>query len=932
MNRSINRRLLLVALIVVVLTGCDAFNKTAEEYLSASRAYYEKGEYTASLIEIKNAIQQSPFNPEVRLLSARIYLKLGKGGDAAIQLAKAASLGADGKQVIPLQAHVLFQQHKFKELLDLEIPDNLDAAQLSDIYAYQGFAAAELKDQATADRLYQQSLELNANSRLAYRGIALLYTAQRKYQEALELIGKLLDKQPDDSETWSLQGDTYMANQQYDLAYKSYTNAAELDSEHRYPFLAKRALTCLSSGDLDCAEKDLAELENNVPGYYMTAYINGLLAVKQQRWKDAESALSGALAINPELTPAYYFSGLSQFQQQQYGPAITRLTTFVARKPKSENGRHLLSLAQMKAGHLESARATLQPVIEQGHPASPILYLLGQIEYGLGNIPDSIRYFKQLSRRHPESALVHAQLGRKLLASGNMTAGQKELATAINIAPDLFEAGQASVLAFLESKQFEKAQALIDKMQVDPENKAALLNLQGLLFLQKGEMKKAAHEFSQALKSSPGDPAASHYLAGLRLQQNDYQGAIHYYQNVLKIHPDNIPTHLKLATLNLKQGDELKAEQRLLELIKKQPQALGPRIMLAKYYLQNSRVDSVMDLLDPVADLYSEDPRLLTLKAESLLASGLTGSAKREAQILVSKMPDSADAQWLLARTAIADRDKLQGEQALKQTLLLKPDHIPAQVVQIKLLVEDRQFEQAEERLQKLLNQAPGDPRVGSIAAWLALVTEDYEQALSLYSKVYSISATSSNALGLAQAQWKVGRHQESVNTLRDWTMRHPDDVKAQFRLAIMYQMMGLDGDASARFARVLQFEPDNVVALNNLAWLLRNEDSAKALQYIEKAAELEPDNASVFDTLGVVLLQQGNTTRALRVLRRAFKTHPGHPAIQYHLALALYRNNKPEQAIDILEQLLGSFSEFNDKSQAQKLLNKLKISSEVLG
>ena len=921
---------LMILLLPFFMAACNLLDKTAEEYLAASQNYYDKSEYSSSLIEIKNAIQQNPASSEIRQFAAKVYLKLGKGNEAAIQLTKALSLGANQGELMPLQAHAWFKQRQYKQVQALQIPAGLSKDEQSNILVYQGFASAELKENNLAAEFYQQSLIFKPDNRLAQRGVALLFASQGKYDEALKMIRELIKKQPQDSELLGLQGDISVSAKQYDNAYASYTKAIEHEKGSQYPYLAKRVLVCLSMDDIDCSVRDLTELENNVPDYYMTEYSKGLLAVKQKRWKDAQTALSSALSNNSELAPAYYFSGLSHYQQQQYGPAVTQLSAFVARQPDSVNGRHLLSRAQLKEGHLESAKTTLQPIINGGKIDSSVMFLLGQIEYSLGNIPESIHYFKLLSDRHPESAHAHTQLGLKLMASGDKPGAQDELAIAIDIAPDLLEAGQASVLAYLDSKEFAKAQALIDKMQVNSENNASLLNLQGVLYMQKREYKQAAQFFKQALVHSPGDPTASHNLTRLLLQQGKYQDVSQIYNNVIDLHPHHVPTHLKLAELDLSRGNDIKAEQRLLDLMAQLPEALGPRLMLAKYYLISGRVDSVKNVLEPVEKLYPTDQRLLTLSIESLLAGGRFGQAKHEAQILVSQLPDSVDAHWLLARAAIADRDAIKADQALKQTLLLAPEHIPAQVVQIKLFSESKQFDKATDALNRLMSHSAGDPRVGSVAAWMAFEKGDYNKAVSLYAKVFSTTTSSANALGLSQALWHTGQHEKAITTLQDWTLKNPDDMKAQFRLALIYQQTGLEGEASARFSRVLQFEPDNVIALNNLAWLMRNENSTRALEYIERATQLAPENGPVFDTLGVVLLLQGKISRALRVLERAANSHQENPAIHYHLAIALHRNNKTSEAIGVLETLLVSFAEFNDRPEAQMLLRKLKTFSAV--
>ena len=542
---------------------------------------------------------------------------------------------------------------------------------------------------------------------------------------------------------------------------------------------------------------------------------------------------------------------------------------------------------------------------------------MGKIEYSLGNISQSIAHFKKRSELQPESAIAHAQLGMKLLASGDKSGGLSELGIAIELAPDLQQAGQVAVLEYIDSRQFVKAQALIHKMQDVRPGSTEILNLQALLHMHKGEPKLANKFFSQALKKTPGDPTASLNFARLSLNQSNVEKAIQLYQDVLKYNPQHIPTHLKLAEFDLKFGNDIKAEQRLLGLIARKTDALAPRLMLAQYYLVSGRVDALTEVLEPVSQLYPKDQRLLKLSAEGSLVRGVVAQAKFAAVALVDLAPDSADAHWLLARVAFAENNKRLGKAQLKKTLHLEPDHIPAQIVRIKILAENKQKQQAIAELQRLNQQAPGDARVISVAGWMAMDAGDFNQSISLYRQAFSISATSANVLDLAKAQWQAGLHEDAVSTLEDWTKKHPEDVTAQFNLAMSFQQMGLDRDATARFTRVLQFEPDNVVALNNLAWLLRNENSITALQSIEKAIALEPGSASLLDTLGMVLLHKGDILRALRVFQRATKAHPDSAVMQYHLALTLHKNNELKQAIKILKRLIAQFPEFKGQTKS---------------
>jgi hypothetical protein len=51
----------------------------------------------------------------------------------------------------------------------------------------------------------------------------------------------------------------------------------------------------------------------------------------------------------------------------------------------------------------------------------------------------------------------------------------------------------------------------------------------------------------------------------------------------------------------------------------------------------------------------------------------------------------------------------------------------------------------------------------------------------------------------------------------------------------------------------------------------------------------------------------------------------PGNPDSQYHVAVALSRAGRAEDARALLEQLLASGAPFKGRNDAQKLLEKLK-------
>jgi predicted Zn-dependent protease len=115
--------------------------------------------------------------------------------------------------------------------------------------------------------------------------------------------------------------------------------------------------------------------------------------------------------------------------------------------------------------------------------------------------------------------------------------------------------------------------------------------------------------------------------------------------------------------------------------------------------------------------------------------------------------------------------------------------------------------------------------------------------------------------------------------------------------------------------------QPGNVIALNNLASLLREVDPAQALSYAERAYELAP-HPHIADTLGVILLHRGETERALAVLREAAVKSPTQPTINYHFAQALAQSGRKDEARTVLKRI--SRIDFPERPEADALLSQL--------
>ena len=185
-------------------------------------------------------------------------------------------------------------------------------------------------------------------------------------------------------------------------------------------------------------------------------------------------------------------------------------------------------------------------------------------------------------------------------------------------------------------------------------------------------------------------------------------------------------------------------------------------------------------------------------------------------------------------------------------------------------------------------------------------------------------------AVGLARLYAAGGDHGKAEALLATRVKAHPDDLALRRALADIYLLNKNYDAAAAEETRFLATRPDDVIALNNLAWITQQRgDLAKARELAEKAVAAAPPAAPatglVKDTLGWVMLAQGDIQGALPQLEAASAAQPGNPEIQYHVAVALQRAGRASDARAVLEKLLSSDASFASKAEAEKLLDELK-------
>ena len=321
------------------------------------------------------------------------------------------------------------------------------------------------------------------------------------------------------------------------------------------------------------------------------------------------------------------------------------------------------------------------------------------------------------------------------------------------------------------------------------------------------------------------------------------------------------------------------------------------------------------------------DPRLLELVARAQLALGQNAEAAKTLETLTEVRPELLEARLYAAQAQAAINQIDRAIEHLDEALQIEPEHTRARMALSKLLIKKGQLERARKEIDILKTASPDDPEVLDQEAVLVYLEGDRKQAVEIYRQAFELSPDTNRVIALSQAELRSGQMAEAHSNLKAWVDEHPQDTAARRELAKLYESVHDIDAAEEQYARLAQELPEDASILNNYAWVAwKKGNTAQALKTAERAHALSPDSPEIQDTLGAILVDNGDYTRALELLQSSSSQLPDNPTIKYHLAQAHLGVNNRKEGLRALREALESNRQFQERAAAERLLRSLEF------
>ena len=857
----------LIATACFTLFACGG--KSVEEHISKAQQYIASGDNNTAIIELKSAIQSDPKNAEARFLLGKMYMQSNEFASAEKELTRARDLGYSAAEVIPLLSQACQRNQTVVGLSTLDtsaVSDNATAKAQVSFYKLQSFV--ELDKKPEAYQLIEEIKTLDTDS--IYKDLALVYTTildndavgaelqlknirkeaptnrdlldmlarlyivQNKRVEAVEVLGEYIKQSPDDLETLF-----------------SYTGLL------------------IEVGEMEEAQIHAQKLLKISPSNPLLNQMQAVILASQDDHPGAFAAAEKSISLGNANPVARLTAGYSAFQVNDFINANKHLSLIAANLPNDHPGLKMLAASQLQLGLSLQAIQVLARV-DKDSSNNPQLY--SKLGYEL--IQDGyIDEAKALIAKTESMSNTNQDLTRIgiLKLSVNDLDGILDLEKAAKGAPDNVSTQVILATAYLANRDYAKALTLSTTWQqlMPDEPKAYVLEAEAAVAT--SDYARAQVALEKALQLASDDPISNMSLVRILARQKDYLAALERTKKVLALKPAFEPALMMYYVLKKEMDPEQKEVNDIVTYLDKGiAEEPTPAMYILKAIILNSegQYDKALNVLAQPKAIDLNSNGYWQTKGQALVASDKVNSAQDHYTKWLEAFPNSYDA--VIGRLVVHDvkSEFSEGLALIKSKPMLR-EQLPIKIMELQFLAQTNETRSARNLYNTFRNDIKALPDVEAINAILLIQESNPKAAVKPAQIAYDTRANRHNLLTLLKALDGANRPAEALVLLNKHVAAKPNDAVASLLLAER-SMKSTPQKSITIYTKIVSQQPNNFVALNNLAYLLYEQDEfAKAEVYAKQAMAIQPSKAAVVDTLAQIFNAQEQYDEALSLYNR---------------------------------------------------------------
>jgi cellulose synthase operon protein C len=605
---------------------------------------------------------------------------------------------------------------------------------------------------------------------------------------------------------------------------------------------------------------------------YARHLIKARLFAKEKNYTAAKLEYELAFNATDGYTPyasleVLEFTNQMNLEENKLADAYSNTAKFLELHPENKEARLSLARLAFRTGDIDRAFESIREILKRDADYFPARMLLTEVRSKQGRLDLAEEQLRYLYKVYPDSLATLLPMAENMLRQGRVPEAREFIQAALTDHPGNNNAKILLLDSYLMDGRVDSAQNILDAWLKS--DSTLILPIR----LRKAQIQAMAGRFE----------AAESTLAPY-----------------LEEREENVPTFMEMALVHAKQGRYDSAVANYLTAEELAPAKAG-KAMLLRAYL-NLKAGSPAKALETLKTLNIQikEGEVISLLAVSLVALGQEGkleqfqqelpdTLKPRIKALVDAMPSDKEyiGQWALVNYYSMLRQPQYAAGAIEELYKKWPKNKMALTLWSTQLAASRKYAEAA----KILEQIPD---------------RNFPQEVTLVG-LYVRARQDSKVLPLAERLLRENPKTRGINLfLGDYWMSHGSKAKS---VGYMEAEIALD--------------PDNVVALNNLAWEygIVQGNLEKAKPFLEKLKSKKALDPRILDTIGWVLFKNGQGQDAEGYFLTALNLVPDHPSFQFHYAKVLEQLGKRAESRKYLEAALASKLPFEERKEAESLL-----------
>jgi len=898
-----------------------AADQDAQSYVKDANKLLAKGDAKGAEIQLRNALRSDPDNPDIHIELAKVYLRLGNFASAEAEEREAGHDGGDDDEVAPLLAQTMLLENKMSQLLEQISPGTRTPRAEATVRLSLGLAHLALREYSQAEPLLADAVRLDPDSWRAKLALARLDMLKGDAAEAKRQIAEAAAKYPDIPDVLRLQGEMLRSSGDTAGALAIFDKILAKQPQD-LSTLNSRANILISEGKLDDAQRDVDRALSVSPNNIAAIYLDALLMAKKGSLDKADDLLTKLSPAFTNLPSGYFLQATVKYALGQYEQAEASLGKYLARYPNQPAATRLLATIALRKNDRDTAISLLKPVTDANPSDVASVNLLARAYVAAGKKDEAVKLYEAAASAKPDDQMTQTSAALMQMRFGDANEGLADLEKIAGTDAGADIATPLLVLGDLQSGNLDKAAATAEAMVKRKPDDAVAQNLLGSVRVAQDKLPEAEAIFSGLIKSDPNFLAARRNLARVYLRMNRFDDSRKTWLDLLQRNSGDEDAVMGLADLAVAQQDVKGAVDWLTKARAAAPKDLVPGLRLAQLYMEQKDWQNAIQVAHEVEVQFPFNPRATDLAATARLEAGDKAGAAEEFSALTGHYTTSAPLFERYAYYQLAAGDKDGARASLQRAVDLAPDQQQYMSSLVKFDYDNKGVDAA---LATAKLQATNDPGESALLVAEVLTTaKRLPEAIDALTQANQDHPSGPIVADLATLYFRTGKGDQAKDLLHSWLKDHPGDVAVRDSLATMYLAQHVDDQAQAEYERVHAEAPADILALNNLSWLYAKKKDPRAHQLAERAYQLSPSPQTA-DTLGWVLVGDGEAGSGLPYIKNAAAALPADATLQYHLAAALNATGDKAEARSVLERVLAGDAAFDDRDAAQHLLDELK-------